>query len=145
MGRGLNSALSLLDIATRPNCSYCGNKCKKSWWENDDYPSKKFCKKSCSNRYHKSQLQMADSGCFICRNKNSSLRYYRYRNKKFCKKSCLNKHRKAYLQSIDSGCSLCGKKNSSLKYFDHEGKKYCKKKHFDIGASDAIILKINYL
>lgn len=68
-----------------------------------------------------------------------------YPSKKFCKKTCLNKYEKIQLQMADTGCSLCGKKNNSLKYYQDWNKKYCTKKHYNIGTSDALILKINYL
>mgnify|MGYP001344205485 CR=1 FL=1 len=145
MGRGLNAALNILDIATRPYCSYCNQKCKKTWWEHDYYPSKKFCKKTCLNRFHKAELQMTDLGCSLCGNKNKSLNYYESNGKKYCKKTCLNKAHKILLQMADKGCSLCGKKNKSLRYYESEGKKYCSQKHHEIGVSDALILKINYL
>ncbi|MDC0383266.1 hypothetical protein OAN38_00310 [Candidatus Marinimicrobia bacterium] len=102
MGRGINTAFSILESATRPSCNYCSNNCKNRW-VNDDYPSKVFCKKSCANKFEKAQEQMKDEGC-----------------------------------------SLCGKKNPSLRYYEHGLKKYCKKKHYEIGISDAIVLKINY-
>ena len=85
--------------------------------------------------------------CNYCGNKCKSKWWVHdyYPSKTFCKKTCFNKFVKAQLQMSDKGCSLCAKKNSSLRYYAYGVKKYCTKKHYDIGTSDALVLKINYL
>ena len=89
MGRGLNLAANLLDTAMSPNCSQCKNKIIRTIWENKTHaPGKKFCKKSCANKYVKTQLQENDTGCDLCGKKNKSLNYFEGEFKKYCKQKC---------------------------------------------------------
>lgn len=91
MGRGLNLAANLLDTALSPNCAQCGKKIKRTVWVNESYaPGKKFCKKSCTNKYVKSELQRNDSGCALCGKVNKSLNYYEHQSKKYCKQKCVD-------------------------------------------------------
>jgi hypothetical protein len=90
MGRGLNTALNLLESATRGRCHYCSNKLKRNYWYNDNYPGKEFCKKTCLNKYIKIELMRSDTGCSLCGRKTKSLKYHEdsVNNKKYCKIKC---------------------------------------------------------
>jgi len=91
MGKGFNLSANILDSALSSNCAQCRNTIKRTVWENKSYaPGKKFCKKSCANKYVKYELQRTDTGCALCGKKNKSLKYYEHESKQYCKQKCFD-------------------------------------------------------